>query len=107
MSNGLPCTFRLLIIAVQEPTWLQQFLSSIINTNSAADPKSRSLVVPLTVTTRWTSISLKWTASGLAKASYLPVRLLTLRHTLEVRDTMICLAARIQYDGIKHIIAAK
>ncbi|BDA47434.1 hypothetical protein COCOBI_10-2820 [Coccomyxa sp. Obi] len=68
----------------QEVTWLKQFLSQIINTNSSADAMTLSLAVPLTVTIKWNSIDLTWTASGMAKSVYLPMHLLTLEHTLEV-----------------------
>ena len=79
---------------LQDITWLKQYLSKIINTNSAASRKSCSLCIPLTVTTRWSSISLKWTESGMAKATYLPVLLLSLHDTLEVCNIMTkCLHA--------------
>ena len=85
---------RLLSFMMQEVTWLKQFLSKIINTNSAAGPVSRSLVIPLTVTTRWTSIDLTWTASDLAQAVCLPMHLMSEQDTLEVRFSHVWVAAR-------------
>ena len=43
-----------------------------------------SLVLTLTVTTRWASISLTWTVSGRAMATYLPMNSLSLRQFLQV-----------------------
>ncbi len=70
---------------MQELTWLKQFLSEVINFNSTASPHSRSVFMLLTVTIRWASIDLRWTSSGMAKAVYLPMRLLTESQMLEVR----------------------
>lgn len=72
-------------LLVQELTWLKQFLSELINFNSSASPQSRSVFMLLTVTVRWASIDLRWTASGVAEAVYLPLRLLTESQMLEVR----------------------
>lgn len=88
------------ICMLQDLTWLKQFLSKIINTKSAADPTSRSLCIPVTVSTRWSSINLQGTSSGMARATYLPMLLLNEHHTLKVWDIVTVLTAFTRYDGM-------
>ncbi len=91
---------------MQELTWLQQFLSKLVSTNGSAGPSSRSLVVPLIATTQWRSITLKGTFTDRAMAGYLPMPLLSVDHTLEVRNIMYFAACKLHTHGLKHTVAA-
>ena len=66
-------------------TWLKETLSSCIGTNADAVDRSKNLVVPITVTTRWESLDLKYTETGKAQSTYLPMHLLTCDQTQAVR----------------------
>ena len=69
---------------MQDDTWLKQFLSEVIQKNDTCS-ETPSLVVPVTATTRWSSVRLEGICS-LAKAVNLPMHLLNVDHMLEVRD---------------------
>lgn len=55
-----------------QATWVKEFLDEIICNMSRRSDKAPTLIVPLTVTTEWTSVDLSnqdvWTVSGRSRA---------------------------------------
>lgn len=70
----------------EDLTWLKELLSEVIETSGTA--KSKNLAVPVCVTTRWEAVDLRWTETGNALATYLPMHVLTLAQTEAVRLTI-------------------
>ncbi|BDA44297.1 hypothetical protein COCOBI_05-4810 [Coccomyxa sp. Obi] len=77
-------------------TWLKQMLSALISQNACAPPETMFLIIPLTVTLRWSAISLRWTESGYARAPYLPMLSLSEEECLEVVLDMARRAAALE-----------
>jgi hypothetical protein len=73
------------VVCFQEgTTWIQEFLSALINSNNTSQLHSNDLVLPVTVSVRLDAVTLRWTQSGEALATYLPVHALTYSQTHEV-----------------------
>ena len=62
-----------------------EFLHAIVSMNSTAVGESKDLAVPVVVTTRHSAVDLRWTPSGEAEATYLPMRSLSIVQTQAVR----------------------
>jgi hypothetical protein len=71
------CSLLSYDVQLQGLTWLQELLSELISTNNSAPADCNDLALPVTVSVRLDAVNLRWTPSGKAKATYLPVRLLT------------------------------
>ena len=63
-----------------------ELLSAIIDANTNAHAGCKNLAIPLSVATSWNALDLKFTATGNAEATHLPLHLLTLEETLSVSD---------------------